>query len=725
VSSNAGVLRSAMRCCSLDAIAFLCRILAIVSLGILPSRALAACADYANAIHWLGDVEIPGNAQRVDVSGNYAYVTANEDGLVVVDVSDPAHPMIAGSVDTPGYCTGVEVRDGFAFVAAEGLQVIDVSDPANPLLAAVGGSAYSYDVALLGDFAYMAASWSGLRIVDVSDPLHPSTVGSVALHDDAHAVAVDGGIAYVADGYAGLTIVDVSNPHAPAILGAVDIEGNAFGVAVRDGYVYLTSEYPGLSVINVADPLHPFIAAEIAAYNLMLEDIEVVGARAFIAADALPGLVVVDVSDPLHPSITGTAGANTVGSGVAISGTRAYLTDEYSHLQVIDITHPDAPPIVGAVTMPGGGGGRYAREDTKLCSASYSAGLIVADVSDPANPQVVGVADIPGWAVDVRLSDSRAYVACADSGLAVVDVSVPDVPQIVSRVRNVGQVWAVAVADRYVYLGDMAGYMRILDLAFNPPRVIGSAGIPSGAIAIAVSGSFAYVAADLWGLQIIDVEDPMHPMRVSSLRTGDEARDIALLPGGDGLAIADCRDGVRMVDVSDPYLPTEIAQVDIPGQVHSVAAGGRYVYATSLDTGIWVIDVADPHEPILLGCINTDGDAGDVVLSSECAFVADWGRGLKVLPLQCAPTMDVSARTVSSPNRIRVSPNPAFTDVTIRTTVEAPELGIYDPSGRLIRSLAETRWDRRDDRGRPVAAGLYLVRGKDPWIGSARVLVVR
>ena len=46
-------------------------------------------------------------AYDVAVSGLYAYVAAGGAGLLVVEISNPGHPIEAGSYDTPGYARGV------------------------------------------------------------------------------------------------------------------------------------------------------------------------------------------------------------------------------------------------------------------------------------------------------------------------------------------------------------------------------------------------------------------------------------------------------------------------------------------------------------------------------------------------------------------------------------------------------------------------------------------
>ncbi len=66
-----------------------------------------------------GSYDTSGSARDVAVSGGYAYVADNDDGLVVVDVNDPTNPVRAGGYDTSGYAHGVAVAGGYAYVANE------------------------------------------------------------------------------------------------------------------------------------------------------------------------------------------------------------------------------------------------------------------------------------------------------------------------------------------------------------------------------------------------------------------------------------------------------------------------------------------------------------------------------------------------------------------------------------------------------------------------------
>lgn len=74
------------------------------------------------------------NQGEVAVDGGFAYCTSN-NGLVIVNITDPAGAKLAKAVDVKGGIRDVAVMDGYAFLAAggRGIRVYDVSDPANPV----------------------------------------------------------------------------------------------------------------------------------------------------------------------------------------------------------------------------------------------------------------------------------------------------------------------------------------------------------------------------------------------------------------------------------------------------------------------------------------------------------------------------------------------------------------------------------------------------------------
>ena len=77
---------------------------------------------------YVGSYDTPDNAFGVYVSGKYAYVADDFNGLVIVDVSNPSNPSYVGSYDTAGNANGVYVSGKYAYVAdgTNGLVIVDV-----------------------------------------------------------------------------------------------------------------------------------------------------------------------------------------------------------------------------------------------------------------------------------------------------------------------------------------------------------------------------------------------------------------------------------------------------------------------------------------------------------------------------------------------------------------------------------------------------------------------
>jgi hypothetical protein len=84
----------------------------------------------------IGEIDLPGEAQKVKVVGNYAYLPCRQDGLQIVNVLDPSTPYRVGSYDTSGYATNVDVWNNYAAVSSGGggVYLFDITSPANPVL---------------------------------------------------------------------------------------------------------------------------------------------------------------------------------------------------------------------------------------------------------------------------------------------------------------------------------------------------------------------------------------------------------------------------------------------------------------------------------------------------------------------------------------------------------------------------------------------------------------
>ena len=65
----------------------------------------------------IGSYDTIGEERGVTISGNYAYVADYGNGLVIINIEDPANPTFAEWHDTEGYYMSVTISGNYAYVA--------------------------------------------------------------------------------------------------------------------------------------------------------------------------------------------------------------------------------------------------------------------------------------------------------------------------------------------------------------------------------------------------------------------------------------------------------------------------------------------------------------------------------------------------------------------------------------------------------------------------------
>jgi hypothetical protein len=81
---------------------------------------------------------LPGSqddySSNVEVDNNIAYVDSVMGNFKSIDVRDPTHPRIVGSLDKTGNVMSIKLSDQRVYIAGlrDGLQVVNVETPLNP-----------------------------------------------------------------------------------------------------------------------------------------------------------------------------------------------------------------------------------------------------------------------------------------------------------------------------------------------------------------------------------------------------------------------------------------------------------------------------------------------------------------------------------------------------------------------------------------------------------------
>jgi len=235
---------------------------------------------------------------------------------------------------------------------------------------------------------------------------------------------------------------------------------------------------------------------------------------------------------------------------------------------------------------------------------------------------------------------------------------------------------------------------------------------------------------------VIDITNPESPHIVGSVNTPGNAIGVAISSAY--AYVADYESGLQVIDITNPQSPQIVGSLGTPGIARNVVVSGAYVYVADEVSGLQVIDITDPQSPQIVGGVDTPGLAYDLAVSGGYAYVADEAFGLQVLPTQCEASAVRDEDRVASTMFLHVFPNPGSSQTLIHFETRTGGLvraSIYDLAGRGVRRLSDgilragvhdLSWDERDDAGRAVEAGIYLIRvSTDQGTTGGRFVVVR
>jgi hypothetical protein len=380
-------------------------------------------------------LDTPGRSRQSTADGSLVYLADGPGGFQVIDVSSPASPRIIGSVTTNDEPYGVALAGNYAYVSGGAeLGIIDVSNPNSP--SAIGHSdtpGAVMKMVVVDGFAYITELRFGLRIFDISNPLTPTAVGSLPIAGATYGIAVSGLYACVpygsSDNWGGIAVINVSNPTAPVLLGSLSLNHPAVSIAISGAYAYvfgMTANFTRgrLDVVSILNPTHPVLRGSVDLPEACEGcDLAVAGSYAYVADWA--GLVIIDISIPTAPTIVTTV-SSTTPADVALQGSYAYVTDEYQGMNVIDISNPAAPLLLGGLTMPL----RQVRGisvDGRYVYLASRFSMVAVDALNLAAPTILGSIGMPDLAIDVAQDGSYAYVTARLAGFYVVPLECPDV----------------------------------------------------------------------------------------------------------------------------------------------------------------------------------------------------------------------------------------------------------------------------------------------------------
>jgi len=530
---------------------------------------------------------------------------------------------------SPLYGTGMASTqvEGDRFYGTNGpLQVFSFVDADSLVL--IGGYPFlrANGLRVSGNYAYATdgpAFMNGyFKVLDISDPWRPSLVSSIDF-PWAGEVAVNGDCAYVERASA-TVIMNIADPEHPYVAGFYEgVSGRMF---ISGSYMFIATGWQGVHILDISDP-DSLVPVSVYDTN---ED-----GQAFVQGTYLycawSSLEIVDITDPSCPSLLGRTMPLGDIAGLQVVGEYAYIIitpwEDQDRFVTLDVSDPTAPIQVGEyVEWAGYDALNVVGERAYVCG-SYPA-IKIFDIQDPANPTPTWEYYEPNGSIRwVYRGGGLVFVPAGQEGLWIFDISNVEHPQMLCRYVTPSGPISIATYDHYAVVGDALNGLLILDIT-NPqsPDSVGFYPMQRP-WSIYVQGNYAYVA-EIWeGLFIIDISNPSAPSLVGTYNPAGYDTDV-YVRGGYAYVSTLSPGGLCVIDVSDPSNPTPIGNSPLPGETENLFIQGAYAFLADGRSGLEIVNIENPSSPTLAGNLDTENYAFDVAVLGNTAFVIDDSSGV-------------------------------------------------------------------------------------------------
>lgn len=656
------------------------------------SSAPAAPSSEVSGKALAGQIGGAANAVAVDEAGRTAYIAVGPR-VLALDITTPGSPVRLGQSQVlDGVVQSLVLRGGqvIAGGARGGVWVIDVTNPAAPLLlgslpSPTGSLCAIRKAVVIDDYALAAAGRAGLLVIDVAEATGPRLVATVPMPGDVTGVDAAGSAAVVSldrgKSEGALHVLDISDPAAPATVAGTLTPKPAVDVVLEPSGLTYVAERDGLRIFDVGGRGDP---REVG--SVPVDDLE-----------AIP---------PVHRLVVAD-GYAYIGMGISVD----WLSDDVAFrggLHIVDVRNPEEPEVVAYYQLlPGlvsNGFVDVAVHGDTVLAMERVAGLVVLDASNRWAPAKVGSYETGGLAHSVALSPGKGHLA-AGWGLWTMDLSSPTRPRLAGYSPATSSLTYVEVADGRLYasesgffhnvttISELGGQGRHGRLPFRTRDVAGADGYAYLArygpqrgvlaydvrdprqpnqVATVLEGSYRSFSLDLAPphlfvtddryLRVCDVADPTDPRWVSQPLDLGSGHAQAIEVAGDVAVILD-RSGIQLFDVSDPAQADYLAQLELQSgsTVGKMALDRGLVYLLA-GTQLHVVDVSDPRVPAELRSVSTVGFGSGMAAGRDHVYVAAGDAGLLIYRrnLLAAPSPTATATITRGPP----SPSPTYPSPT-------------------------------------------------------------
>ncbi len=236
----------------------------------------------------------------------------------------------------------------------------------------------------------------------------------------------------------------------------------------------------------------------------------VVDDKAYIA-DQHSDLQIVDVSDKSNPTFLGSGYfTSSTRFGIEVLGDYCFISGWNNKLPIFDVSEPATPVLVeDDYYLPISDACDFVIRNDIIYIADWIHCFYIFDISNPSSPTALGSYGT-FQANDIDIRGNYAYLATS-AGIVILDISDVNSPSFVDIYNTASRVDGVTIVDDYLYVaGGSQGLMVFNITDSTNPELLDSIDTPGFAVRVEVRSNHAFVCDGTGGLRIIDVNDPFN-----------------------------------------------------------------------------------------------------------------------------------------------------------------------------------------------------------------------
>jgi hypothetical protein len=557
-----------------------------------------------------------GYTYNVAIKDHYVFMAADEDGLVVLDISSPNQPREVANLLLENQATALSIAGNVLAVIHGGLtSLVDISKPAQPVILA-DKFALGQSILYLTDelLATYDAFSDVLSLWDYLSGGSPTLIGQVEAAG-IQAMRISGSTLYTVDGDSFLRAWNIENPESITELGNILVSDFRLGgLEVFNDTVYVFKDSagtPNVFAIDVSDPsqmqicfqdsfatsfreirlvgdqLILFAGSRIVIYNVndgcnltysKVRAVENAPWRRFVATATHifcatdTELEIWDYSGDIFKS--GTYGEFFLVNGLAKSGSSLFLATGTLGLNIFDVEDPSNPFLI----YQGNHDITYSAipwNNHLYVNRPQTPQLVIYDISDPSSPNEIGSLELQSI-FQTLVTDQYLFLRAFDR-LEIYSLANPGEPGLLSSQTEFSNFSSLSAKDDLLigYRNQSLVIMRTDEQGQLTPLFEENSHWFNHT---EIEGDRLYVGNSVLGLQIYDISNPASPQLLNTIEDLVSPFNMTV---NRGILAFSGNERVVIVDLNDPLNPIYLAaQQSLSAQGGGLVVDGDYVFKT-------------------------------------------------------------------------------------------------------------------------------------------------